>query len=83
MSLDTDTPVKKCMAKMIVQIDGGFTIGEADFDMGEFSYDLYQPHRLYLKKHDGTPVEFDENNKETFIELGIKGARMDGSPPKR
>lgn len=30
----------------------------------------------------GSPVQFDENDKQTFIDLGIKGHKADGSPSK-
>ena len=50
--------------------------------MGDYSYESFKPHRLYLKQQLGSPVKFDENNKETFVELGIKGQKADGSPCK-
>ena len=59
-------------------------IGTVNFDMGEFSYESYKYHKLYLESMlPDSPYSFDEANQESYINIGIKGARMDGSPPKR
>lgn len=43
-------------AKMLVQIENGFTVGEADFNMTDFTYEHYNPLRLYMKMHEGSPI---------------------------
>ena len=76
----TGIPNKEKMSKMSICLDrnsGGTEIAETDFNMANFKFGEYTITRLHLKQSAGNAtIEVDSEN--TFIEIGLRGQRVDG-----
>ena len=76
---NTRLPCKEKVGKMTVCLDksmGGTELAEIEFNMADFKFNEYKILRLYLNKSPGNDkIEID---KETFLDIGIKGTQQQG-----